>query len=187
MLNLGRFAYTGSSPVVGITLKIQPLRCTVSNHIHQAAKLSRMVILFLLIPLPFFCVAAANSPPPLKLNLVVILADDLGRGDYSAFGTKDIHTPNIDRIFREGMTFQNFFANSCVCSPSRASLLTGCYPDRVGVPGVIREETPDDSWGYLARDAVLLPQLLKPAGCHTAIIGKWHLGIGSPNTPTGRG
>ena len=53
------------------------------------------------------------------------------------------------------MTFQNFFANSCVCSPSRAALLTGCYPDRVGVPGVIREETPDDSWGYLIarRDA----------------------------------
>ncbi|HEX4119476.1 MAG TPA: sulfatase-like hydrolase/transferase [Verrucomicrobiae bacterium] len=130
---------------------------------------------------------AAAAPVPAKPNILVIVTDDQGRGDYSAFGTKDIRTPHIDRIFREGMTFHNFYANSCVCSPSRASLLTGCYPDRVGVPGVIREETPDDSWGYLLPGAVLLPQLLKPAGYHTALIGKWHLGIGSPNTPTERG
>ena len=122
-----------------------------------------------------------------KPNILVILTDDQGRGDYSAFGTKDIQTPHMDRLFREGLTFRNFFANSPVCSPSRAALLTGCYPDRAGVPGVIREETPDDSWGYLAAGARLLPQLLKPAGYHTALIGKWHLGIGSPNTPTERG
>lgn len=127
------------------------------------------------------------SAPVPKPNILVILADDLGRGDYSAFGTTDIRTPNIDRLFHEGMTFHNFFANSCVCSPSRAALLTGCYPDRVGVPGVIREETPDDSWGYLAPGVKLLPQLLKQTGCHSALIGKWHLGIGSPNTPNERG
>jgi arylsulfatase A-like enzyme len=155
------------------------------DRLRQASIFAVLACGFSLVLAP--CIAATNSALPLKPNILVILADDLGRGDYSAFGTRDIRTPNIDHIFREGMTFQNFFANSCVCSPSRASLLTGCYPDRVGVPGVIREETPDDSWGYLARDAVLLPQLLKPAGCHTAIIGKWHLGIGSPNTPTGRG
>jgi arylsulfatase A-like enzyme len=65
--------------------------------------------------------------------------------------------------------------------------MSGCYPDRVGVPGVIREEEPDDSWGYLSPRAVLLPTFLKPAGYHTAIVGKWHLGISSPNTPTERG
>jgi arylsulfatase A-like enzyme len=126
---------------------------------------------------------AAGTRP----NILVILADDLGRGDYSAFGTPDIRTPHIDRLFREGLTFDNFFANSPVCSPSRAALLTGCHPDRVGVPGVIRDETPADSWGWLAPQAVLLPQALKPAGYHSALIGKWHLGLTSPNTPNERG
>ncbi len=74
-----------------------------------------------------------------KPNVLVILADDLGRGDYSAFGTPDLRTPHIDRLFREGARCENFFANSCVCSPTRAALLTGCVPDRVGVPGVIRD------------------------------------------------
>ncbi len=130
---------------------------------------------------------SAETPVTRKPNILVILADDQGRGDYSAFGTRDIRTPNIDRLFAEGMTFENFFANSCVCSPSRAALLTGCYPDRVGVPGVIREETPNDSWGFLSPNCKLLPQVLRNSGYHTALIGKWHLGIGSPNTPIERG
>jgi arylsulfatase A-like enzyme len=104
----------------------------------------------------------------------------------SAFGTPDIRTPHIDRLFREGMACDNFFANSCVCSPTRAALLTGRYPDRVGVPGVIRD-VPQDSWGYLAPQATLLPKLLKQAGYLTAIVGKWHLGYDSPNTPNDRG
>lgn len=134
--------------------------------------------------------AAQTAPAAQKTfnrpNVVVILADDLGRGEYSAFGTKDIRTPNIDRLFREGTACDNFFANSCVCSPTRAALLSGCYPDRVGVPGVIRD-TPQNSWGYLAPHATLLPKPLKAAGYHTAIVGKWHLGYEAPNTPNDRG
>jgi arylsulfatase A-like enzyme len=132
-------------------------------------------------------VAASVGVAATKPNILVILTDDQGRGDYSAFGTKDIRTPQMDRLGSTGITFQNFYANSCVCSPTRAALLTGCYPDRVGVPGVIREDTPSDSWGYLRPGASLLPQRLKAAGYHTALIGKWHLGIGTPNTPTERG
>ena len=134
-----------------------------------------------------FVLAFGTSAADERPNIIIIMSDDLGRGDYSAFGTKDIRTPNIDRLCREGMTFQNFYANCCVCSPTRAALLTGCYPDRVGVPGVIREEIPQDSWGYLSAHATLLPQLLRQAHYHSAIVGKWHLGIGSPNTPTERG
>jgi arylsulfatase A-like enzyme len=127
-----------------------------------------------------------HAAPP-KPNIVIILADDLGRADYSAFGTKDIRTPSIDRIAREGMTFDNFYANCSVCSPTRAALLSGCYPDRVGVPGVIREEDPPQNWGSLSPQAVLLPKVLKPAGYHSALVGKWHLGLSSPNTPLERG
>jgi arylsulfatase A-like enzyme len=126
------------------------------------------------------------APAAERPNVLVILADDFGCGDYSAFGTKDIRTPNIDRLFNEGIAFDNFFANSCVCSPTRAALLTGCYPDRVGVPGVIRD-VPEDSWGYLAKEATLLPEVLKTAGYLTAIVGKWHLGYEAPNRPNDRG
>lgn len=137
-----------------------------------------------LLSLIFTAVFASAADKP---NVLVILCDDLGRADYSAFGTKDIRTPHIDSLFAQGMTFQNFRANSCVCSPTRAALLTGCHPDRVGVPGVIREEEPQNNWGYLSASATLLPQVLKKAGYHSGIVGKWHLGINSPNTPTERG
>lgn len=120
-------------------------------------------------------------------NIIVILVDDLGYGDLSCQGTaKDIRTPNIDKLLNEGIRFTNFHANCPVSSPSRASLLTGRYPDRVGVPGVIRTHA-EDSWGYLSPEAVLLPQVLKEKSYHTALVGKWHLGLESPNTPTERG
>jgi arylsulfatase A-like enzyme len=125
--------------------------------------------------------AAARRP-----NLVIILADDLGYGDLSAYGARDVRTPNIDALVSSGMRFDNFYANSPVCSPSRAALMTGRYPDLVGVPGVIRDD-PSDSWGYLAPSARLLPQTLRRAGYGTALVGKWHLGLGAPNLPTSRG
>jgi len=121
-----------------------------------------------------------------KPNILMILVDDLGYGDLSSYGAKDMQTPNIDKLMASGMRFDNFYANCPVCSPTRASLLTGRYPDLVGVPGVIRTHM-TNNWGYLAPQAVLLPNLLKRAGYHTAIVGKWHLGLESPNTPTERG
>ena len=119
-------------------------------------------------------------------NVIIILADDLGAGDLACCGAKDMQTPHLDRLFASGMRFTNFYANSCVCSPTRAALLSGRYPDLVGVPGVIRTHR-EDSWGYLSPSAVLLPKLLKDAGYRTAIVGKWHLGLESPNLPNERG
>ena len=84
------------------------------------------------------------------------------------------------------MRFDNFYANCPICSPTRASLMSGRYPDFVGVPGVIRTNEANN-WGYLDPNAILLPNKLKEVGYQTALIGKWHLGLESPNTPTERG
>jgi arylsulfatase A-like enzyme len=130
--------------------------------------------------------ARGAETPQRRPNIVVILADDLGYGDLSCYGGEDIRTPHVDRLLSSGMRFDNFYANCPVCSPTRASLLTGRYPELVGVPGVIRTHA-EHSWGYLDPGAVTLPELLKKAGYHTAMVGKWHLGLASPNTPNERG
>ena len=127
------------------------------------------------------CAGAAAKP-----NLLLILTDDHGYGDVSMYERRDVFTPNLDRLASEGMLFTRMRANCTVCSPSRAAILTGQYPDRVGVPGVIRTD-PANSWGYLDPRVPTLADRLRGAGYATAIVGKWHLGLESPNTPTERG
>jgi arylsulfatase A-like enzyme len=139
---------------------------------------------FLLCALLWVCgtpLSVAGRP-----NFLLIFTDDHGYGDVSAYHTSDVRTPNIDRIGAEGMLFTAMRSNCTVCSPSRAALLTGLYPDRVGVPGVIRTQ-PENSWGYFTPDVPTLADELKKAGYHTGIVGKWHLGLESPNLPNERG
>nr|WP_236649337.1 sulfatase-like hydrolase/transferase [Rhodopirellula sp. SM50] len=119
-------------------------------------------------------------------NLVLILADDLGYGDVSYQGAPDVKTPNLDRLAAEGIAFTGMRANCTVCSPTRAAIMTGRYADRVGVPGVIRT-VPANSWGHLAPGVPTIADRLGDVGYHSAIIGKWHLGLDSPNTPNERG
>lgn len=126
--------------------------------------------------------AESNTRP----NILVILADDLGYGDLACCGAVDMRTPHLDSLFQHGMRFTNFYANCPVCSPTRAALLSGRYQELVGVPGVIRTQ-PENNWGYLAPNAKMLPTVAQENGYHTAIVGKWHLGLKSPNTPTERG
>lgn len=140
----------------------------------------------LLLLLPLAAALAQRAVPGLPPNILLILTDDQGYHDVSYYGTKDMRTPAMDDIAKTGMRFDNFYANCPVCSPTRAALLTGRYQDYVGVPGVIRTYA-NDNWGYLDPKATMLPTLLKKAGYHTAMVGKWHLGLESPNVPTERG
>lgn len=125
--------------------------------------------------------AAAERP-----NFLLIFTDDHGYGDVSTYHPSHVQTPHLDQLAAEGMLFTAMRANCTVCSPSRAALLTGRYPDRVGVPGVIRTQ-PENSWGYFDPSVPTLADELRRAGYHTAIVGKWHLGLESPNTPNERG
>ncbi|MDO6439112.1 sulfatase-like hydrolase/transferase [Cyclobacterium sp. 1_MG-2023] len=124
-----------------------------------------------------------NSKKP---NILIIFTDDQGYHDVSYYGTEDIQTPHIDAIRNDGMQFDYFYTNSPVCAPTRASLMSGRYPDHVGVPGLVRSN-PKNNWGYLNPETVLLPAMLKKGGYHTAHIGKWNLGLEHPNLPNDHG
>lgn len=119
-------------------------------------------------------------------NILLIFTDDHGYGDVSTYHQSDLQTPHIDSIAAGGLLFTSMRSNCTVCSPSRAALLTGRYPDRVGVPGVIRTQ-PEDSWGYFDPSVPTIADELKKVGYSTAIVGKWHLGLESPNMPNERG
>lgn len=134
----------------------------------------------------FTCCTYAQQKKEQKPNILIILTDDQGYHDVSYYGTSDLLTPNIDNLCKAGMRFDNFHANSPVCSPSRASLMSGQYPEKVGVPGLVRSK-PQDNFGFLKADAILLPKLLKQVHYNTAVIGKWNLGLESPNTPNEKG
>lgn len=146
-------------------------------------KFPRTVFSALLLSFSSALPVRAEAPRP---NFLVIYTDDHGYGDVSTYGATDVRTPHIDSIAAAGMLFTTMRANGTVCSPSRAALLSGRDPDRVGVPGVIRTQ-PANSWGYFDPAVPTLADELKKAGYHTAIVGKWHLGLESPNTPNERG
>lgn len=105
-------------------------------------------------------------------NIVLIFMDDMGYGDLGSYGAKGYKTPNLDKLANEGMRFTNFYAAQPVSSASRVSLMTGCYANRVGFPGVI---SPGSKIG-LNPEEEIIPEILKRKGYATAAIGKWHMG-----------
>jgi len=140
----------------------------------------------------FVCLAillsAANtfSAETVKIqhpNIVLILADDLGYGDLACFGSKTIRTPNIDTLAKQGTRFTHFYVSQAVCSASRASLMTGCYANRVGMEGALNHTSPQG----IHPDELLLPELLHQQGYATAIFGKWHLGLSPHFSPLRNG
>jgi arylsulfatase A len=119
--------------------------------------------------LPLLAQGRRRRRPP---NIVLIFVDDLGYGDIGCFGADDIPTPHIDRMAEQGAKYTDFYVAGPACSPSRAALLTGCYPQRVGIPHVL---FPEDDHG-LNPDETTIADLLGGNGYATACIGKWHLG-----------
>ncbi len=124
--------------------------------------------------------AAERTRPP---NFIIILADDLGYGDLGCYGSEKIATPRLDRMAAEGVRLTDFCVTAPICSPSRASLLTGRYAQRAGLPFVL---FPTERKG-LAPEEITLAEVLKERGYATACIGKWHLGFLPPFQPMRQG
>lgn len=116
-------------------------------------------------------------------NVIIIFVDDMGYGDLGSYGATQYKTPNLDRLAEEGMRFTHFYAAQAVCSASRAGLLTGCYPNRVGITGAL---SPKAEIG-LNPGETTLAEVLKARGYRTAAIGKWHLGHHLPFLPLQQG
>ena len=125
-------------------------------------------------------VSAAPEKPP---NIVLILTDDQGYADVGKFGAEGFTTPNLDRMAEAGAVFRNFHVAQPVCSASRAGLMTGCYPNRIGIGGALG---PQDTKGISDQEETLA-QLLKSRGYATGMLGKWHLGTAPQFMPLRRG
>ncbi|XP_053320880.1 arylsulfatase A [Spea bombifrons] len=137
---------------------------------------------WILILAGLFIHSVSGSPP----NIILIFADDLGYGDLGCYGHPTSHTPNLDMMAAKGLRFTDFYTTGAVCSPSRASILTGRYQTRSGVyPGVFYPS----SRGGLPLSEVTVAEVLKSQGYETAMVGKWHLGYGINGTflPTRQG
>ena len=139
--------------------------------------------IFLFNPLFFFEDLPIQEKTSEKPNIVLIYVDDMGYGDLGIYGAKGWETPNLDKLASEGIKFSDFHAATAVCSASRAALLTGSYPDRVGVRGAY---FPNSKEGLNPAEKTLA-EIVKEQGYNTAMVGKWHLGDAEEMMPLAQG
>ena len=132
------------------------------------------------------CSMASPESGAKRPNIILIMADDLGYGDISCYGSTKISTPNIDALAKGGMKFTDYHSNCPVCSPTRAALLTGRYQQRAGIEGVIYAKGPTRQTG-LALEETTFAEVLKKHGYASGIFGKWHLGYNAQFNPAKQG
>ena len=130
-----------------------------------------------------FSISCNNIRKETLPNIVIIFMDDLGYGDISNFGAINYKTPNIDKMANDGMLFTNFYSAQAVCSASRAGLLTGTYPNRIGISGALMPY----STNGIHEDEKTIAEILKEKGYSTGIFGKWHLGHHKKFLPNNHG
>jgi arylsulfatase len=163
--HLPRWIGQWGNPGVVTKIPVPSGTVTIPGVVRGVARQAVLCFLFL----PWLALAADAPSPP---NIVLILADDLGYADLGCFGAKDIRTPHLDRLAGQGTRFTSFYVAQAVCTASRAALMSGCYPNRIGLQGALNHT----SRNGIHPDEWLLPEMLKARGYATICIGKWHLG-----------
>ena len=143
--------------------------------------MSRILLFFLV--LFFWSCSDHNSTADRSPNIIIIFTDDQGYQDVGCFGSPDIKTPHLDQMAKEGIKLTDFYAAQAVCSASRAGLLTGCYPNRLGIHGAFM---PSSKHG-LHLSEMTIAEMLKAKDYHTATFGKWHLGDHPKFMPNAQG
>ncbi|MGK6350065.1 sulfatase family protein [Parapedobacter sp. DT-150] len=138
-------------------------------------KLPYLLLLALLATMACTQLSGEKKSQAERPNIIVVYLDDLGYGDVGAYGARAIKTPNIDKLAREGLRFTNGYASSSTCTPSRYALLTGIYPWRNKDAKILPGTAPL----LIDSQQQTLPKMLKLAGYHTGVVGKWHLGLGT--------
>ena len=131
-----------------------------------------------------FAQQKATSKSNTKPNVLIIYSDDQGSQDLNIYGAKDVMTPNLDKLARSGVRFNQFYASSAICSPSRASLLTGRYPQRAGL---VANGSAAYGGGGMPGSQYTIAEAFKAGGYTTAHIGKWHIGYNPETMPNGQG
>ena len=134
--------------------------------------------------LPILCLLAAGLSAADRTNILFLFIDDQGYYDLGCYGATEVETPHIDRMAAEGIRFTDYYAAAPICSPSRAGLLTGCYPRRIGNHIWVHRA---DSNSGIHPSEITLGEMFKKAGYTTACIGKWHLGFKEPFLPKNQG